>query len=130
MFNTSVWPPSCPPSDAHAPDGLTVYRIVKSDPPSPGDFQSYFQAGIAVAGGAQQQCKSRSLSVFMDLNEAMALARGTQGKIGTMIAEGILRQNDGVVEPSRRTSHVSWWLCDEIAEDPKQMPSFRVIATI
>jgi hypothetical protein len=115
MFDPTVWPQGCPPGTATVPpkSGLTVYRIVSHDPPIADDFVSYHELGKAVAGGADQQCRSRSLSVFTDLAEAVARAQQSP-QLGNLIAEGVLDEAHGVVKPSRG-AHVSWWPCDGIA---------------
>lgn len=106
------WPEGCPPGDAVAAHG-DVFRVVKTDPPQPGDFRSLWEQGRPIA---QKECESAGLSVFQAVRDA-AHAALKYPYLGELVARGTLGTKHGVVKPTPRSgnSHTTWWPCDGLA---------------
>jgi hypothetical protein len=81
----SDWPTHCPPPDAPEAEG-EVFRIVSTNPPTAGDFRSYFDLGLRPRADA---CRRRGLSLLRDLDEAIRSARLYPG-LGNFIASAHL----------------------------------------
>src|SRR5207245_519460 len=97
------------PADAVAAN-VTVYRTVRTNPPTSGDFTTYHELGKQVRPGFE--CRSASVSVFLNVNDA----RHHRDVLGwkenaRLIAAGRLTADHGVMKqtPGRFPSHVSWW---------------------
>lgn len=111
------FPPHCPPGTALPADGV-FYRIIKSDPPGPGDFVSQYHHNRRLADrnirqGSATQCETMGLSVFADENDAADRARRYPG-IGSRIAGLTLGPASGKIlaTPRGNNSHHTWWLPD------------------
>jgi hypothetical protein len=111
MFPSS-WPKGCPPEDAIAAQGV-VYRIVRSNPPTPSDFASLHEQGRPVTN---KPCESAGLSVFWALSDALHCAEKFP-YLGELIALGRLEPLHGMLKPTPRrdNSHTTWWPAEGIA---------------
>ena len=117
------FPQDCPPYESGPADG-SYYRIVKSDPPKPGDFVSvyYLSRGRAekeVSDGKISLCEIMGLSTFTDEDHARACARQFP-QLGSKIAKLSLGKEAGKVLPTPRdiwTSHHTWWQATGIRPD-------------
>ena len=119
------WPPGfpedCPPQEAYPANGV-YYRIVKNDPPEPGDFASLYRqnrqlADDRIQSGRATQCQTMGLSVFADGNEAVRRAIRFH-LIGNKIARLTLGPAAGKIlpTPTNGDSHHTWW--QAVAYDP------------
>jgi hypothetical protein len=102
------WPANCPPQDA-VDANITVYRTVKTTPPTEVDFLSYHELGKKVPEG--KKCQACGISVW-PTKEAAAHQRQVFEWQNPHIAEAKLAPEHGKVKdtPSRRfPEHVTWW---------------------
>ena len=97
------WPEGCPPDDAEDANG-EVFRIVKSDPPTAADFQSYHEMGMARG----YPCRRCGLSVFRSRSDAEHASRAFRN-LGKVITEGMLLPEHGKTKQTGRPSHTTWW---------------------
>ena len=111
------FPEDCPPEEAN-PAGGVYYRIVKTDPPEPGDFVSIYylnrrRATDMVRHGLETQCTLMGLSVYADANDAVWNARRYHN-LGDKIARLTLGADAGEMLPTPRdgNSHHTWWQAD------------------
>ena len=111
------FPEGCPPEAAQSAGGV-YYRIVKTDPPEPGDFVSIYylnrrRANDMIRRGLEAQCTLMGLSVYADANDAVWNARRYHG-LGDKIARLNLGADAGKILPTPRddNSHCTWWPAD------------------
>jgi len=106
----SDWPGDCPPSDA-IPSNVTVYRVVKTSPPSQEDFLTYREMKKPDNG---RPCDAASLSVFTNPEDAHHYSE-KYPHLGELIASASLTPSHGKFAPSPRKvrgrvlAHASWW---------------------
>ena len=100
------WPAGCP-SDDTPPADLTVYRIVKNNPPTAVDFLSHHETGRLPKADPCLRC---GLSVFIIPDDA-AHQRRLMPRLGRFIAMGILTAEYGKARPTpgQQPSHTTWW---------------------
>jgi hypothetical protein len=98
-------PAGCPPPEA-VPAAGDVYRIVKHDPPTAGDFLTPHEAGTLKR---RDPCLRCGLSVLLTLQDAGTL-RDNFPFLGDFIACGLV---DGLgvtrATPGFVSSHTTWW---------------------
>jgi hypothetical protein len=102
------WPANCPPQDA-VDANMTVYRTVKTNPPTAADFFSYHELGKNVA--EDKECQACGLSAW-PTKEAAAHQREVFAWQNPYIAEARLVPDHGKIKatPSRRfPEHLTWW---------------------
>src|SRR5690606_6214989 len=75
-----------------------VYRIVRTDPPEPADFER----PVDLPSGRRRRncCKAYGLSVFTSMTDAQRAVDATPGVKGRLIAEGVLGPSLGVTTPT------------------------------
>ncbi len=101
-------PADCPPKDAYRTT-LTVYRLVKSDPPAPSDF-------VPVAHVPQRNitpqdlCCAHGLSVFEHRADAEEKKRLFKNLRACDISVGTISPSDGLVKQTFKPSHHTWWV--------------------
>ena len=119
-FDPAKWPADCPHTDAEPASG-EVFRIVRSNPPSPADFITPHEAGTLKS---RDNCLRRALSVYRNKNDAETTMRMFP-QLGRLIARGVLHPSNGVLKatPTRGNSHHTWWPCD----DTDRVGSFHVV---
>jgi hypothetical protein len=100
------WPEDCPPDDSQDASG-TFYRVGKSDPPAPGDFQSQAELGRAKDA---DNCLRVGLSIFAKLSDAKHLIRMNR-RLGRFIYKGDLTEKHGKTKKTGKpsSSHMTWW---------------------
>jgi hypothetical protein len=105
------FPDRCPPDDAIKANHI-VFRFVKEDPPTPKDFVSHYQLGLAPKADLCERC---SLSVF-DSREAARLKllelkeRFPDRSFGNYLAECVITHEHGSIKQTGRDiTHHSWW---------------------
>ena len=111
------FPEDCPPDEAYPAIGV-YYRIVKTDPPEPGDFVSIYylnrrRANDMMRRGLETQCTLMGLSVYADANDAIWNARRYHS-LGDKIARLTLEADAGKMLPTPRdgNSHHTLWQAD------------------
>ena len=110
------YPPDCPPGDAEEATGV-VYRVTRSDPPTPDDFLSFNELGVRLRKDTPfARCQSRGLSVFRSLADARHLLLAIPAT-GDYIAEGTLTPERGRTKLTPvhvRPTHTTWWCAEGI----------------
>jgi hypothetical protein len=109
----SFFPPQCPPSEAKDASA-EVFRLVRSNPPSVSDFESWAQRNPKKWMG---NCEASGLSVFTAKSDALRLVRRVQGMVrgksapGDLIASANLSPEAGKLmhTPRDGNSHHTWW---------------------
>jgi len=101
-------PENCPPTDAADPDDRIFYRLIATNPPTPGDFVSFrilFPAKVI----PESECVVRALSVHDDLQHAKK--KTMVGRFQSYhVAEMTLPKGCGLVKKTRSRHHWSWWM--------------------
>lgn len=102
-------PPQCPPADAIPPENKTFYRLVSSNPPAEEDFWSQRQLKPH-ASFRTDECMARAVSLFSskDSCAAVRLLPAHRGK-NEVVMEILLTDGSGVVKPTFKQNHYSWW---------------------
>src|SRR5438128_10777189 len=111
----AAWPVNCPPNDATDARG-TVYRTVRTNPPTADDFRSFREEGKHVRD-PQKQCQACGISVLRTREDAVHHRDAFQWR-GEFIAEGMLAPAHGKIKPTpakKFPSHISWWCYDGVA---------------
>lgn len=111
----SDWPANCPPADSVGAS-ITVYRTVRTNPPTENDFLSYREQGKKVS--KQKECQACGLSVWPTREDA-AHQREVFNWENPHIAEATLTPAYGKVKstPSRSfPEHLTWWSCQSPAD--------------
>jgi hypothetical protein len=108
MKFASHFPAQCPPPEAESASG-TVFRLVKSDPPTVDDFLSHAELGLARTGPA---CKRCGLSVFRVRDDGIHM-HNLYPNIGSYLAEGELQATHGQTQLTKGAlpTHTTWWVC-------------------
>ena len=102
-------PEDCPPDDAEeitAP--RVVYRLVRSNPPTDGDFRSQRAENPDRVFRGVTECQARGVSVFADFDVAEELSTGGRLK-GTEVCRVALERGAGRILTTGRYSHCTWW---------------------
>ena len=109
MIYRELLPEGCPPEDSiEIVESLTVFRIVRTAPPTSEDFRSQRggQPGRNFSGVSE--CQARGLSVFADRRDAENALKlpNLRGRriCGIQLAEGA-----GRILQTGRPSHHTWW---------------------
>lgn len=109
MTYRETLPEDCPPDDAeeiNAP--RVVYRLVRNNPPTDGDFQSQRAERPDRVFRDVTECRARGVSVFASLEAAEG--RSTRGSLkGRAICRVVLGPGAGRIQPTGRRSHHTWW---------------------
>jgi len=95
---------ACPPEDA-VPTNGRIWRIVKNDPPTADDFQTYLELGKAMGAAPCRRC---GLSVQITEKDARHMAE-TFNYLGNHLASANLGSDRGVVRQTGRVPHHTWW---------------------
>ena len=106
----AYYPSDCPPNIAQPPNH-TVYRFVRSNPPSSIDFCSNKERFPRKDYG-EDDCIACGLSVFTDVNEVKIAQQHIPGMKSKLIAKINLMNDDGLILPSHSSycdSHHTWW---------------------
>jgi hypothetical protein len=108
----SFFPPQCPPSEAKDASA-EVFRLVRWNPPSAGDFKSWAEMHPKKWLG---NCKASGLSVFTVKSDALQMVRRVRGMsaLGDAIASANLSPETGKLKhtPHNGNSHHTWWAPD------------------
>ncbi|MDT6993191.1 hypothetical protein [Burkholderia cenocepacia] len=97
-------PEGCPGADAREYEG-TVFRVVKTDPPTAADLQTYLELGLLPKANL---CKRGSVSLYSTAIEAQQLAE-LRPYIGEFVASISLTPAHGKVGGPSASGHIDWW---------------------
>lgn len=103
------YPDDCPPNDAVTPNH-TVYRFIKDNPPVKRDFSSHVDK--SPTSTFTDRCKACGISVFIDLEEAIAAQSLIPGIAKKMIALCAISHDDGRIKHTPKNinpEHYTWW---------------------
>lgn len=102
------YPEECPPADA-PPAGGTVFRLVRGTVPSPSDF-----VPVAIENPSRLTAKTRclgcGLTVFREVADVEQLQKRVAGHRDKRVAVGTLDEAAGVLKPTGKPSHHTWWV--------------------
>lgn len=103
-------PDQCPPSSAVAPNGLAVYRAVRSNPPLLDDFDSQVKLKTIDLTNrpAEFVCRASACSVFTDITGAKQLKKLPKLRDRIYVACLQLSADAGVIV--KKGHHVDWWI--------------------
>ena len=102
-------PEGCPPDDAEeitAP--RVVYRLVRSNPPTGGDFRSQRAENPHRNFRRVTECQARGVSVFNNRRDAERQTEIPKLK-GLAVCEVDLVAGAGRIKKTGRSSHYTWW---------------------
>lgn len=103
-------PAGCPPDAA---EGIAapraVFRLVRTDPPTPDDFLSQRQERPDRIFSGAIECQVRGLSVFADKQDAVAKAQKLPNLKNRKICRVTLTVGAGRIQPTFQPSHQTWW---------------------
>lgn len=98
----------CPPDNAFAPNGLTFYRLAKSNPPTESDFVSYRKMRPNTKFHVSE-CVSRSLSIWGNKDYCLNLLKLPSHKDKTVMQLNLATGDGLVLQTGNDPSHYSWW---------------------
>ena len=108
MLYREPLPDDCPPNDAEEIDAARfVYRLVRNNPPTDGDFRSQ-RAERPTARFNVSECRARGLSVFADRRVAERIAK-KPNLAGSAISQVVLTTGAGRIKRTGGRSHYTWW---------------------
>lgn len=105
-------PIDCPPEDAISPEGLDLFRLVKSNPPTIEDFfpnpQNWPNKKFKMS-----ECIAKSVSLFTRIDRLIDLKKLPRHR-DKLIAKVILYHKDGLIKQTfSDVNHHSWWRTTE-----------------
>jgi hypothetical protein len=110
-------PENCPPSDAFSPEGMDLFRLVSSNPPTIEDFYPNTQYNLNKYF-RMSQCIQKSISLFATVDRLSNLQKLPRHR-DKLIAKVILYQKDGLITHTfSDPAHHSWWRTTDF--DPNQ----------
>ena len=102
-------PPGCPPNEAREiTSSETVFRLVRTHPPTADDFRSQRAEKPFQEFRRVSECRARGLSVFFrqeDSQRALMLP----ALRGRLICRVQLESGAGSIQQTGRRSHHTWW---------------------
>jgi hypothetical protein len=102
-------PDQCPPEAAEEITAeREVFRVVKSDPPTDGDFLSQRAMRPGAVFQGVPECLACGLSVFGERGDGEKALK-LPGLRGGMLATVRLTAGAGRIQQTFRTSHHTWW---------------------
>ena len=105
-------PDDCPPPNAKTiVEELRLYRLVAQFPPKGKDFEPHWEmyphnreTWLAEDG----ECDAKGLSLLTTL-EAAKRRTTLRNLIGKKVAEVRLQPGSGMISPTSKSGHVTWW---------------------
>ena len=109
MTYRETLPEGCPPDDAEEITAhRAVYRLVRNNPPTDGDFQSQRAENPHRLFRGVTECQSRGLSVFADQRDAERQTEIPRLK-GLAVCRVDLAAGAGRIQKTGGSSHYTWW---------------------
>ena len=100
-------PKNCPPKDAKdISDDITVYRLVKTAPPTADDFRS--ARAISPNRPIRNECIARGLSVWQDKDKCNQVGLLPNFK-DRIICSVLLKTGAGKIKAAGLRGHYTWW---------------------
>ena len=108
MNHREPLPEDCPPDEAKGISvPLTMYRLVRNDPPTDDDFRSQRDLRPDTRFNVSE-CEARGLSLFAEPLDAQALTRRRNLK-DMAICQLTLTEGAGHIMQTGGRSHHTWW---------------------
>ena len=103
-------PENCPPeAAAEISSPRIVFRLVRKDPPTDGDFRSQRAENPGREFKDITECQARGLSVFTERRDIAERLKRPNLK-GMRVCRVALDEGAGRIQhTARRTSHHTWW---------------------
>ena len=104
-------PEDCPPEEAEEISSpRLVFRLVRSDPPREGDFQSQRSLNPDRPYRSVTECQARGLSVFSDRRDAEQRLKRRNLR-GMLVCQVALTAGAGYIQQTGEHSptHYTWW---------------------
>ncbi len=103
-------PDRCPPDNAFDPDGMTFYRLARTNPITENDFLSQRQLYPNTIFKEVSECIARSLSIWDNFDKCTNVMKLPRHKKNPKVVMQLyLRTGDGVVLQTFKENHYSWW---------------------
>ncbi len=103
-------PTECPPDDAEEIcEAKDVFRLVRTDPPSPDDFRSKRAENPAQVFPGVTECQARGLSVFTEREDAVRKVLKLPKFRGWRVCRVSLKAGAGTMQQTFQPSHHTWW---------------------
>ena len=103
-------PEGCPPGAAEElATHRVVFRLVRTDPPTPDDFLSRRQEKPERTFPGVTECQACGLSVFADRRDAEAKALKLPHLKNRKICQVTLSAGAGRIQQTFQPSHHTWW---------------------
>jgi hypothetical protein len=100
----------CPPENAFDPNGLTFYRLAKSNPVTENDFHSQRKLNPNTNFTNVSECIARSLSIWDDIEKCLNILKLPRHKNkAPLVMQLNLVTGDGLVLQTFKPNHYSWW---------------------
>ena len=108
MFREPL-PAGCPPEAAtDINEALNVFRLVRTNPPTEGDFRSQRAEKPGAVFAGVSECQARGLSVLTQRSDSVRACKLPSLR-GRMICRVLLGSGAGRIQQTRRPSHHTWW---------------------
>lgn len=109
MIYREPLPRGCPPDAAEdITDGLNVFRLVRTSPPTERDFRSQRAERPGHVFVGITECQARGLSVHTQRSDSVR-ARKLPSLRGHLICRILLGSGAGRIQQTGRPSHHTWW---------------------
>lgn len=103
-------PAGCPPDAAEEiASPRVVFRLVRTDPPTPDDFRSQRQEKPDRKFPGVTECQACGLSVFAEKRDAEAKALKLPHLKNRKLCRVTLPAGAGRIQPTFQPSHHTWW---------------------
>ncbi len=100
----------CPPDSAFDPDGMTFYRLAKTNPVTESDFHSQRKLNPNTNFPDVCECIARSLSIWDDIDKCLNILKLPRHKNkAPLVMKLNLVSGDGLVLQTFKENHYSWW---------------------
>jgi hypothetical protein len=102
-------PNNCPPKDAQEPNNFTIFRMVKTIPPTDIDFVSHFKL-FPDKNYENMKCEALSVSVFNRFESCKELLDIPNHRGKKIVKLNLFQDSGRVIKSSKDKSHYSWWI--------------------
>jgi hypothetical protein len=100
----------CSPDNAFDPDGMTFYRLAKTNPATESDFHSQRKLNPNTNFTNVSECIARSLSIWDDIDKCLNILKLPRHKNkAPLVMQLNLVSGDGLVLQTFKANHYSWW---------------------
>ena len=102
-------PKGCPPWEAREiTTQQTVFRLVRTDPPTDSDFRSQRAENPNNPFRGVSECRARGLSVYSNIRHAENRLKTPRFR-GSLICEVKLDRGAGYISKTGYRAHFTWW---------------------